>query len=183
METTGKQLIEHWKWSANEGFINPNTASALRAACTQVLAVYNDWETRDVSELNVEETIGRFKEERVKEFTPSSLQVYASRFRQAISSFLQYVRNPESWKANSRVRGGSGRGSSQVLTARVSEESRVYLSTVSAHQNQQAAGEMIEYPCPLLRENMTARVMVPRDLRKEDVERIHRLLMAICVDS
>src|SRR4051794_12894439 len=104
MDTTGKSLLEHWKWAADKGVVNANTASGLRAACSQVLSVLDDWETLDVAALDTEDVFRRFVNKRSKDFTPSSLATYKRRFNQAVAEFLSYTKNPDTYRRNSQER-------------------------------------------------------------------------------
>src|SRR6266480_5519400 len=94
--TTGRQLVDHWTWAAEKGVMNRNSAWGLRAACSQVLSVLDNWEQIDVASLNVDDLIKRFKNLRARDFNPSSLDAYDKRFRSAVTSFLAYVRDPSS---------------------------------------------------------------------------------------
>src|SRR5512137_46600 len=102
IDTTGKALVDHWKWAADKGLMNPNTAGAWRAACTQVLSVMDDWEKLDVRAMNVDDICLRFQNKRSKDFKPDSLDSYKRRFRQAAASFLDHAKDPSSWKAPAR---------------------------------------------------------------------------------
>src|SRR6266436_2030391 len=111
MDTTGKSLVEHWTWAASKGVMNKNTAGAVHAACTQVLAVLDDWENVDVSTIDPDDVVRRFKNLRAKDFKPESLETYASRFKNALSSYLAYTRDPGAWKPRqNRVRGSRANG-------------------------------------------------------------------------
>ncbi len=37
IDTSGKALIEFWKWAADKGEMNPNTTSAIQIICSQIL--------------------------------------------------------------------------------------------------------------------------------------------------
>src|SRR2546425_702197 len=102
MNTTGKQLVEHWNWAAEKGAMNQHTAHALRAACTNVLGALENWEEIDISGINVDDLVRRFKNKRARDFSPSSLDAYERRFRNAVASFLAYAKDPGGWKPVTR---------------------------------------------------------------------------------
>ncbi|HEY5779108.1 MAG TPA: hypothetical protein VIT00_10250, partial [Terrimicrobiaceae bacterium] len=58
----------------------------------------------DVTSLDVEDVARRFKNIRARDFNPKSLEVYESRFKNALSSFREYVRDPGAWCPASRQR-------------------------------------------------------------------------------
>src|SRR6266496_2402296 len=94
MNTTGKQLVEHWAWAAEKGQMNRNTAGALRTACVHVLGALDNWEQIDVTSLDVDDVIRRFQNLRARDFNPTSLNAYARRFRNAVASFLEHAKDP-----------------------------------------------------------------------------------------
>src|SRR5258708_10109926 len=94
IDTSGKALVAHWRWAADKGLMNSNTANALRAACTQVLAVSENWETLDVRTIDIDDICRRFQNKRSKDFKPDSLDAYKRRFGQAVKLFLDYANDP-----------------------------------------------------------------------------------------
>src|SRR5437588_9672429 len=84
---SGRALVEHWSWAAKRGLMNPNTASALRAASSQVLGVLDDWQTVEVRSIDVDDLLTRFVNLRKKDFKPESLETYKHRFRQALNMY------------------------------------------------------------------------------------------------
>src|SRR6266513_2095553 len=103
MNTTGRQLVEHWTWAAEKGQMNRNTAGALRTACVHVLGALDNWEQIDVTSLDVDDVIRRFQNLRARDFNPTSLNAYARRFRNAVASFLEHAKDPAGWKPISRA--------------------------------------------------------------------------------
>src|SRR5437899_6948204 len=82
--------------------MNSNTASGLRAACTQVLSVLGEEaDTVDIKTLDIEDTLTRFQNLKKREFTPGSLGTYKQRFRKAVTSYLDYLNDPGGWKPKS----------------------------------------------------------------------------------
>jgi hypothetical protein len=174
MEPTGKALVEHWNWAATKGLMNKNTASGLRSACSQVLGILDDWETVDVKSLDIETTLTKFQNLKAKEFKPQVLETYKRRFRQAIQSYVAYLRDPGSWKPRTVER-----------QARVADNGRK--GTATTEQPRVAGHEFpstgtVEYPFPL-REDLNVRLILPRDLKKAEVKRLTLFMAALAVDS
>src|SRR5438067_705801 len=109
METTAKALIDHWAWATKRGLMNANTAGTLRAACAKVLSIFDNLETVDVRQLDVDDTLRRFRNLRGKDLKPDSIEAYEQRFRQALKSFLDYVDDPGAWKPTTRQAERNGR--------------------------------------------------------------------------
>jgi hypothetical protein len=81
-----------------KGMIPANTASARKAAANKVLALLSEEEAQDVTTLDVDETIRRFGNKFRAEYTPESLQSYASRLRSSIDDFKRHCDDPLSFK-------------------------------------------------------------------------------------
>jgi len=172
METTGKAFVDHWNWAAKKGVMNKNTAAGLRAACTQVLRVLDDWESADIKGLDVEATLVRFQNLKAKDFKPTVLETYKRRFRQAVGSYLAYLDDPGGWKPRTRDRPAAGEksngGERSAETARLTK-----------HEMPQAG--VVEYPFPL-REGQIARLFLPRDLNTSEVRRLSAFMSTLAVD-
>lgn len=172
METTGKSFVDHWNWAAQKGVMNKNTAGALRAACTQVLGVLENWEQLDIRGLDIEGTLVRFQNLKKKDFKPSVLETYKQRFRRAVASYLAYLDDPGGWKPRCLDR--------QVAEEKTNGGDRPADSgRVSKHEMPQAG--VVEYPFPL-REGQIARLFLPRDLKSSEVKRLAAFMSTLAVD-
>jgi len=179
MEVTGKGLVEFWGWVVEKGLVKANTARSFGAASKQVLAIDDDWETRDVSTIDVEDMIRRFKNIRQKDFKPESLNAYDRRFRQGLSHFLEYKRDPGNWKfkgqdASSR-RARSGKNNAHT------EEEGVTEATGSMAGGVAPLISLMEYPFPL-RENCIVKIRLPIDLKISEAERLSAFMKTLAVD-
>ncbi len=145
METKGKDLINHWNWAAEKGLMNKNSAYSFRSACTQVLSVLDDWESIEVSELDIDDLILRFKNLKAKKFKPQSLAAYDRRFRRAVQLFNDYVSDPSRWKPSNIVSTGEKKRSKNDETG---------TEVTSGSVNEGGSGivennSMVNYPFPL----------------------------------
>jgi len=173
METTGKKLVEHWNWAAEKGLMNKNTALGLRAACSQVLGVLDDWESVDIEALKVEDTLTRFQNLSKNKFKPAVLETYKRRFRQAVASFLSYHADPGGWKPkmlDRPVRGERSESAERSIQAK---------ARPAQHEITQSG--FVEYPFPL-RDGFTARLTLPRDLTSAEVKRMTAFMWTLAVD-
>jgi len=173
MESTGKALLDHWNWAAEKGLMNKNTAGGLRAACSQVLSVVDDWETVDIKKLDLEQTLTKFQNLKGKEFKPQVLETYKRRFQQAVSSYLDYLEDPGSWKPKTR----SPRQAKNDRKPPMPSE-----PAAPATGSELRSAGMVEYPFPL-REGQNARLILPRDLKRSEVKRLEAFMAALVVDS
>lgn len=177
IDTSGKSLVEHWKWAADKGIMNSNTANAFRAACTQVLGVLDRWETLDIRTIDVDDVCKRFQNKRNKDFKPDSLDAYKRRFGQAVKLFLEYANDPSSWKAPSQNRQARKERKSG---AEVNGET---VSTIAERSSSTSiASGLVEYPFPL-REGRLAYLKLPVDLKQAEVKRLTAYLNTLAVDE
>lgn len=175
-DTTGKQLVDHWTWAAEKGVMNRNSALGMRAACSQVLSVLDNWQEIDVTSLDIEDLLKRFKNLRARDFSPSSLNAYEKRFRNAIASFLDYVRNPSGWKPASRA----PRKARENGDAHEKSEETPQKDPPAYAERSEAPG-LIEYPFPL-RDKLVVRLMLPRDLTIAEAKRLHGFMNAVAIE-
>lgn len=173
--TTGKQLVDHWTWAAEKGVMNRNSAFGMRSACSQVLSVLDNWKEIDVTSIDIEDLLKRFRNLRARDFSPSSLDAYEKRFRGGIASFLDYVNNPSGWKPTARAprKPRSKEDGDDAKEAR-REDAQVPVA------RSEAPG-LIEYPFPL-RDKLVARLMLPRDLTIAEARRLYGFMNAVAID-
>lgn len=167
--------MDHWTWAAEKGLMNRNSAFGLRAACSQVLSVLDNWQEIDVTAIDVEDLLKRFRNLRARDFSPSSLNAYDKRFRNGIASFLEFVRNPGGWKPSTRA---PRKPRAQENAAEADETPREE-AKISVSRNETPG--LIEYPFPL-REQLVARLMLPRDLTIAEARRLHGFMNAVAID-
>ena len=74
----------------------PSTARAIRAAVSQILKIDDNWESVDVTRIDVDSLIARFRN--LSKLAPGSLATYESRFRSGLESYLSYLNNPASMR-------------------------------------------------------------------------------------
>jgi hypothetical protein len=178
METTGRALVEHWDWAADRGLMNKNTAGALRIACSEVLSIDPDWETKDVSTLDVEAHLTRFQNLRAKNYKPESLNVYKARFRRALSQFFDYTKDPAAWKPGGQDRPARQNGGRKRSAA----EQRDFIAPLREPSAEFGTEGYIEYPFPL-REGTIVRLSLPPDLKVSEAKRLSAFVATLAVDG
>jgi hypothetical protein len=182
MNTTGKQLVEHWNWAAEKGVMNSHSAHALRAACTNVLGVVENWQEIDIAGINVDDVVQRFKNKRARDFSPSSLDAYERRFRNAVASFLAYAKNPSSWKPSARSKRVPSKLNGKGHEKRARKRAGETVSSKDESVDSTPSRGLIDYPFPL-RDKQVARLLLPRDITVAEVKRIYGFILALAVDS
>ena len=169
-ETTGRALLEHWRWAARRGLMNANTANGLRSACAKVLEVLDGWESVDVKGLDVEDVLTRFQTLKKRAYIPAVLDTYKRRFRIALASYLSYLEDPGGWTPGIVER-----------TAKT-DRSEPQRGRRDATAGALPATGFVEFPFPL-REGQIARLVLPRDLRAAEVRRLTAFMNTLVMDS
>lgn len=175
MDTTGKALVDHWNWAAEKGLMNRNTASALRSACAQVIGVMDGWETVDVTTIDPQEVTRRFKNLRARNFAPKSLDAYEKRFMSALTSFLAYVRDPGAWKPVSQERATRAERKNSASKSNETAGQIDPPAHPASHSPVTSRDDVVDYQFPL-RKNLSARLILPRDLKEAEVKRLQAYL-------
>jgi len=154
--------------------MNQNTAATFRAACLQVLSIFDDLESVDIAALDGEATFSRFQNLKGRGLKPRSLQDYRRRFLVAVASYRSYIADPSSWKAPGQERQARS-------DANGSQRSRA-AERDKGTQNSSDGAELVVYPFPV-RGGITAQIKLPRDLTTMEARRLVAFIMSLAVDS
>ena len=182
MDTTAQSMIEFFDKAAETGRIKPNTARSMSAPVKQIFSSTGEnWEQIDVSELDVDDFLARFRNLHGLNYKQRSLAEYERRFRRAVDLYLEYMRNPKTWKFNSQDSAASKAkpkkvGSKKTVQSHASEP--VETTTVSIAPS---GIQMMDYPFPL-REACVVRLRLPADLKVSEVERLAAFMRTLTAD-
>lgn len=177
MENSGrlaKALVEHWSWAAEKGLMNKSTAGSLATVCRRILEIEDNWESLDISTVDVDEIVKRFINLKQKEYKPKSLVVYESRFRRALESYESYLENPSGWQYSSRgshSRKGKTNASKTATQESPSKEVRIAEPSKDTQQ--------YRYP---FRPDYMAKLEIPRDATAHEIERLVGWARTLAVD-
>jgi hypothetical protein len=175
--------------------MNKNTAGAMRAACSQVLGVLDNWQTVNVTELDVDDVLKRFKTLRYSDFKPESLETYDQRFRQALRSYLAYVQDPGKWRFSTRDRAvtasknGGGRAKAKQTPESTDEDDGTEADSTPrlgfrslTPRDERLDGGRNTYPFPL-RAGFTAQLVLPPDLKASEVKRLSTFMSTLVAEE
>ena len=99
-----QQLLAFLTWVGEKGLMKKNTAHTLRSACTNVLAVMDQAEERDLSGVDITSVIERYQNLHSLDVSPGTMRAYDKRVRYAISEFLKYSDDKGGWKPSGGYR-------------------------------------------------------------------------------
>lgn len=84
----GRDLLEYWAWARRTGKIRQTSATAYLHGSRKVLAELPDGYDTDLTTLDIEDAIARYRKARRGALAPASITQYASGFRRAITRYL-----------------------------------------------------------------------------------------------
>ena len=90
--------------AGERGLFKKATAQARKIASNIVLGILDENESADLSKINLENVIQRHRNLATGKIIPKTLATYESRTRIAVRDFLEYVKNPSSWKPTTQQR-------------------------------------------------------------------------------
>jgi hypothetical protein len=183
MELVAKNLVEFLDKAGSKGRIRPDMAAQLSGATKKILEIEQDWEEIDLSQLDVEGLIVRFRNLKGLDYTPNSLTEYERRFRRAIEMFLKYAEDPN-WTHNGQSsqvkKNNAQQGSSKTKSKRNPPTQNEIVETSNIAINS-AGIQMMDYPFPL-RESCVVRLRLPADLKIAEVERLAAFMRSVAID-
>jgi len=174
-DTSGESFIRFWDYVSNRGLMKVNTARSLAASARQVLSVDKKWEEIDISALDVEGLIERFKNLRARDYKPETLNVYGRRFRRALGLYLEYLDDPAGWRPIAQ-RGGGRELDGGAEGGRIKEGLSVDPGFVDS------SSKLMSYPFPL-RNDCVVQLRLPVDLSARDVARLTAFLNTLEIED
>ena len=125
--------------------------------------------------LDVEHTLVRFQNLKMKDFKPAVLETYKRRFRQAVASFLAYVQDPGGWRPRTLDRPAPAERNNHDA------DRGPDMGTRPARHDTSQAG-FVDYPFPLRDGQLVARLFLPLDLKMAEVKRLSAFMATLVVD-
>lgn len=97
-------LIDFLEFAGEKGLLKRTTAAARKDASKIILGILDDDEAADLSKIDLENVIHRHRNLAVGKIMPRTLTAYESRTRTAVRDFLEYTKNPSTWKPSTKQR-------------------------------------------------------------------------------
>lgn len=185
---TARGAIDYLDSLVSKGRSRPGVVNPLKTALTKVLETTEgevSWGTTDVTTLDIDDVMSRFKNKTLSKYTAASYGAYQSRIARAVNWYKNFLANP-GWapKENTRTlktENGSSKQSkaagnnSYETTIRNRDQSRPVVALESPKL------DAIAYPFPLAN-GETARVYMPKGVTKADVQRLSIFLEALVIE-
>ncbi len=85
-------------FAGSKGLMKKATAGAYKTACGVILNILDNDEAADLSKVDLERIILRHRNLAAGKIPPKTLKTYEIRVRAALSNFIEYNKDPSSWK-------------------------------------------------------------------------------------
>jgi hypothetical protein len=172
---TAQALLKFLKQAGMEGLINPAAARARRKAAEQLAEELTDQERNDIRRIDVDDLVSRFHKLEGSSIRSETLRVYAERFRHALSEYLDWLDDPQSFlgarreKARAFTRGPEAVDPEQRASERV---------TLEATENPPNV-----VPVQIRNDHVVYLANLPLKLTPAEAEKIARVVRAFAADS
>ena len=187
MESLNKAgLIQFVEMITDKGWINPNTGGGWKAAVTKILGDVDAGE--DVRKIDVPTAIRRYNNLNPGELAPASLLQYEKRVISAIEQYQNYVADPTKYKAPARApnadkpkkadKAPRPQNSGAITDVTVIEAPPAAQHQAPAKALYLATETNLVMPFPL-RADYLAQIVIPRDLKKDEADRLCAFIQAL----
>jgi len=104
LQPTRENLFTFLDFVAEKGLMKRQTAMAYKKACNVILKILDAKEVNDLSKINLEDVFRRHQNIAAGKIIPATLKSYEARTRAAIDGFIEYIKDPTSWKPSVQQR-------------------------------------------------------------------------------
>ncbi|MCW1430336.1 hypothetical protein [Novosphingobium sp. JCM 18896] len=173
-------LLEFLDYLAAKGLMAKATASARKAASSQILGVLDPDEAADITALDLDQVVTRFQNLHGKKYTPQSLTTYKSRVKAAIDDFDSYSANPLAFRPSiqSKERAKT-KISKQSVSLKVADDAEVIRPETSPRPAHSPLVSSNILPIPL-RADLTIFIQgLPFDLTVQEARKISNVVLAM----
>lgn len=175
----------------DKGLLKPETAKSRKVAVNKILVKLSPEEQGDLRQVNLDDQANRFANLNGADYLPTSMQVYKSRVKSALSDFFLYVDNPMTFRPSAASRavskpsgGGPKRAASNTSGAAVApspgglnEDQRPPAATpLSAHDH-------LVFPIPIRPGLVVKLTNIPSDLTAGEAEKIAQVVKALACNE
>lgn len=195
---TKAELMKFLDMVIAKGWVNTNTGNSWRAAVKKILGDLPD--DADVREVDLKTELLRYNNLNPGQLAPDSLRVYEKRAGIGIQQFILYQTDASKYKPPGRGLNGAKTEKAERAPAQAKPKDATSGSTATSSRAEVPAaghggghGQMrpmtgtatgfasdlnLAMPFPL-RPNYLAQVVIPRDMTKEEAQRLCAFIMAL----
>jgi hypothetical protein len=171
-----EDLIQFLDFLGAKGLMNPETAKARKASSNSLLSILTEEEAKDVSTIDLDHLTQRFLNLKGSEFKPESVKVYKSRVEAAIRDFVNYKKDPLSFRPKLEQR--SPRSSDKKVKEAEPQTGSLPTQPATPPSNLMQT-EGLVFPIPLRRDVTVKIAGIPPDLSAAEARKICSVITAL----
>jgi hypothetical protein len=192
---TAAGLLAFLDWAGSRGEMNAGTAGSRAVAVRRVLEIENTpLESIDLRQLDVEDLLNRFETLKRLEYTSKSMDVYKSRVKNSIGTYLAWLDKRPDWKTLYRPIAGPAKDHNGNPRRKIAPRKPGETPANTSLSEDDQAGEsiaagptgvtpMIPYEVPLRSGGeLRARLVLPADLTRLDADRLCRFISSLAFE-
>lgn len=171
--------MDFLNWAPEHDYMNSTTASGLRTGVRKVLGDDEDLEQIDIRHADIDDIVLRFHNRARGKMKDRSVDVYESRFRSSIETYIKWLNKDKDWiPAASRTRkpASSGGAAKRQVTSVVQKN-----ESDSTELAPSGPG-VITYPFPI-RAGFQGKITLPENLTRREAERVAAFIKTLAVED
>lgn len=91
-------LIEFLEFAGDKGLMKKATAGSYKKAANVILGIIDEAEASDLTKIDLDDIFYRHRNKAAGKIVPPTLKAYETRTRAAVNNFLEYIKDPTTWK-------------------------------------------------------------------------------------
>jgi hypothetical protein len=181
---TKANVLKFADYQISKGLVNVNTGNARKAACNKLLEAFGDDD--DLTKVDVRSEVLKLNNRHPGQLSPDSLNTYEKRVSATLDEFKKYLADPTAYKGVVGRGIANGEKKEKKQKAAAAETVTAMVETPPPHPQQRIATSAVTdtslmMPFPL-RPSFLAQLIVPRDLTKDEAQRLCAFIQALAVD-
>lgn len=192
---TAAGLLAFLEWAGARGEMNAGTAGSRAVAVRRVLEIENTpLESIDLRQLDIDDLLDRFETLKRLDYTSKSMDVYKSRVKNSVNTYLAWLDKRPDWKVLYRPTVGPAKERNGNPRRKSPPRKPGETPAASSLSEDDQAGEsvaagptgftpMIPYEVPLRSGGeLRARLVLPADLTRVDADRLCRFISSLAFE-
>ncbi len=186
---SSKEMLQFVDFVGERGIVNESKAKNWKGATQQFLSILAEDEKADLRDLNLEHLIERFGNIKRTSMSGSSIKIYGSRFKGALTDFLSWAEDPANYRHSGRSNSGANSTkpkpkttSKQSKKASNKKESKSKESISSqVEYSQISENRVVVFPIPISGGRVVTINNLPHELMKADADKISSVIRALAM--
>lgn len=177
-----EELIKFLDYLGNKGLMKANAIASRKVAVNAFLGILTPEETKNLTNINMDEVALRFANLKGSEFKPESMRVYKSRVSSSLEDFKKYRSNPMAFKPNASAAKSSGSPKKEKNGTPITPKKNTGTNPGIGEVLDLSPSE-VSFPIPIRPNIVVTIVGIPSDLSKREATKIANVVMALAQDG